>query len=120
MTDQRTQIFVDGNCIVCDIEVAHYKRMAPQKFDIINIATPGFQATSHGLDANDVNRHLHVRTPDGRILIGVDAFCHIWMQLWPYRWLARIVRLPGIYQLACLGYQIFARYRYLLPKRRAV
>lgn len=114
---EKTKIFFDGNCIVCDIEVAHYKRIAPQIFDIVDISAAGFDAAKFGLSPQKVQYHMHVLTPEGSILVGVDAFSHIWSRLDGYGFAAKVVKLPVIYPLAKIAYNIFAKYRHLLPKK---
>ena len=114
---EKTKIFFDGNCIVCDTKIAHYKRIAPDKFDIVDITAPGFDAEKFGLTSEKVQKHMHVMTPKGQILIGVDAFSHIWGRLDGYRFAAKAVNLPLIYSLSKVGYNVFARYRHLLPKK---
>ena len=49
---EKTKIFFDGNCIVCDTEVAHYKRIAPEIFDIVDISAAGFDAAKFGAVQN--------------------------------------------------------------------
>ena len=113
----KTKIFVDGNCIVCDFEVAHYKRMAPELFDIVDISHPSFDAAKFGLTSQAVNKHMHVQTPDGEMLKGVDAFAHIWSRLPRYAVGTKIIKLPGINALAHVGYASFAAIRPWLPKK---
>lgn len=114
----KTQIFVDGNCIVCDMEISHYKRMAPDLFDMVDISAPGFNAGGYQLSHTAVQKHMHLRTPEGEIKIGVDAFAYIWSLLPKYQLAARMIKWPVIYSLAKLCYVIFATVRPLLPKRR--
>lgn len=116
----RTKIFVDGNCIVCDFEISHYKRIAPDLFDIIDISNPAFDAASYGLTAAAVNKHLHVETPPGEIQVGIDAFAHIWSRIPRYRFARHIVGFPGIHALAKLGYAVFVEVRPWLPKKKAL
>jgi len=114
----KTKILVDGNCIVCDHEMRHYLRVAPQTFEAVDIAHPNFDAKQYNLTARDVNLSLHVLATDGRVLKGVDAFIEIWGLIPRYKWLAKLVALPGLYQYAKFCYVIFARgIRPLLPKR---
>ena len=113
----RTQIFVDGNCIVCDMEISHYKKIAPDSFDIVDISNPDFNAKEYGLTTKAVNSKMHVRTPDGEIKIGVEAFAHIWDQIEQYRLPAKLVRNPLVMPFAKIGYTIFANLRPLLPKK---
>jgi predicted DCC family thiol-disulfide oxidoreductase YuxK len=117
MKSSMTKIFVDGNCIVCDLEILHYKRIAPELFEIIDISAPGFDASAHGLTTAAVNKHLHVQTPDGKMLKGVDAFAHIWSRVPRYHFAKTLVGLPGFNSLAHIGYAVFAEIRPWLPKK---
>ena len=117
-TTPKTRIFVDGNCIVCDLEISHYKRVAPAEFELIDISSPSFEAEAHHLTRAAVNKHMHAITPEGEVVKGVDAFAHIWSRIPSYRWGAKAIKLPIVYQLAQLGYVGFATIRPWLPKRK--
>ena len=99
------------------MEISHYKKIAPDLFEIVDISSPTFNATDFGLTPTAVQRHMHIQTPDGKVLLGIDAFSHIWSRIPKYHWAAKIIKWPVIYQLALVGYEIFARSRHLLPKR---
>lgn len=118
MTQAKSKIFVDGNCIVCDFEISHYKKKAPELFEIIDISNPSFDAKIHGLTAEAVNKHMHVQGPDGKIYRGVEAFAHIWSRLPRYQFAAKAIRWPVIHPLANLGYALFAEIRPYLPKKK--
>ncbi len=113
----RSKILVDGNCVVCDLEVSHYKRIAPDLFDIVDISAPGFDSNSFGLQNADVQKHLHVITESGKVVRGVDAFSYIWEQIPRYRFAASLIRLPGISTLSRVGYEAFTVVRPFLPKK---
>ncbi len=84
----------------------------------VDIADPGFDATAHGVDAERVNTHMHVRDEaSGRMLIGVDALFGMWERVSGFRWLAVFARLPVLRQLAEVWYALFAWVRPKLPKR---
>lgn len=100
------------------MEISHYKKIAPDLFDIVDISNPSFDATKFGLTPEAVQRHMHLQTPDGKILIGVKAFAHIWSRIPKYQWASKVIHKPGIYQLALVGYEVFARIRPILPKRQ--
>ena len=114
---ERTKIFVDGNCVVCDFEVSHYKRMAPELFEIVDISDPRFDPSIHGLTSEAVNKHLHVQTPSGEMKIGVDAFSHIWSRIPRYAFARKAIELPGLNAVARGGYAVFAAIRPWLPKK---
>lgn len=114
----KSKILFDGNCIVCDYEISHYKRIAPDQFDIVDISDPAFDAATFGVTSEAVQKHMHVLTPEGRMVKGVDAFAHVWSRIPAYRWGEKVVRFPLVYPLARIGYEIFARNRHLLPKKK--
>lgn len=113
----KSKILVDGNCIVCDWEISHYKRMAPHEFEIVDISDKNFKASAYSLENDAVQKHLHVIDPNGKLHIGVDAFAHIWSRIPRYSWALRAITLPGIYSLAKVGYWGFANLRPFLPKK---
>ncbi len=113
-----SKIFVDGNCIVCDTEISYYKKIAPTLFEIVDISSPTFDATQFGLTSEAVQRHMHLQTTEGDVLAGIDAFAYIWSLIPKYHWAANVIKWPLVYQLSLVGYEIFARSRHLLPKRR--
>lgn len=114
----KTKILVDGNCIVCDVEVAHYKRMAPELFEIVDISAPNFDASEYDLTPQAVNKHLHVISTSGEVKKGVDAFSHIWSLIPRYAPLNKLLKVPLAKPVANFGYEIFAAVRPWLPKRR--
>jgi predicted DCC family thiol-disulfide oxidoreductase YuxK len=116
----KTKILYDGNCVVCDMEISHYKRVAPDLFELVDISAPEFDAQKFNLSRAAVEKDLHVLTPEGKLQVGVDAFAHIWSVIKKYNILATFIKLPGIYSVAKVGYEIFTRVRPYLPKKRPV
>ena len=53
-------------------------------------------------------KKLHVVFADGKKYVGVDAFIYVWQKTNGYEWLAKIVSLPGIKQIAIIAYSIIA------------
>jgi len=114
----KSKILVDGNCIVCDWEISHYKRIAPTEFEIVDISAKSFNAAAFSLENDAVQKHLHVIDPEGKLHIGVDAFSHIWSKIPKYNWASTAINLPGVYSLANIGYWGFAVIRPYLPKKK--
>jgi len=116
--DNKTKIFVDGNCLVCDWEISHYKRIAPELFDLVDISDSDFKASSFGLSLKAVNKDMHVLTPEGELKIGVDAFAHIWSRIPRLQPAEKLISLPVINPMAKFGYKIFTIIRPYLPKKK--
>lgn len=116
------QVFYDGHCVVCSREMDLYKRRNHEnRLIFIDINAPDFVAGLYGRSHAEFMAQLHVRDAAGQYFTGIDAFIKIW-QAFPasrfYRFLAKTVNLPGIRLGADFGYLVFARFRYLLPKKR--
>jgi len=116
-------IYFDGACYLCSAEIEHYRRQVLRggldgKVCFVDIADPQFDAQSHGLDDREVNRVMHVRSADGQLHLGVEAFVEIWRNLPRYEFLSKAVEIPGIRPLLELGYVVFARVRPYLPRRK--
>ena len=109
-----TQIFFDGDCPLCKREIKFYKSIEPpQTFEWRNLWEPGAIHQDSGFNKTDAMKSLHVLDTAGNLHTGVDAFAKIWDQFPKLRWLSLLVKLPVVYQLACVGYAGFARLRLL-------
>lgn len=102
--DLETSVLYNATCPVCNFEIQHYARYAfakglPIRFDDLNS-----DAREHwSLDADTAARRLYV-LHDGKLTSGIPAFLVLWAQMPKYRWLARVVGLPGIRQVASAAY----------------
>lgn len=106
-TEQKTAVLYNASCPVCSYEIDHYaayseKADLPIAFDDLNETDA---LGRWGLDADTAARRLHV-LKNGELLAGIPAFIALWQEMPRYRWLARVVSLPGIYRLACWSYDL--------------
>lgn len=116
-----TAVLFNAECPVCNFEISHYARYAAQnglpiRFDDLN----GAARAAWGLDADTAARRLYV-LHQGRLVSGIPAFLVLWAQMPRYRWLARLVGLPGVRQVATLAYDHVlapAIYRWHLHRQR--
>ncbi|WP_147127363.1 thiol-disulfide oxidoreductase DCC family protein [Shimia ponticola] len=103
MTNE-TKVLFNDECPVCSWEINHYadyarKNGLPIRFDDLNTDA----RDAWGIDADTAARRLYV-LHDGELLSGIPAFIELWRQMPRYKWLARVVALPGLKQLASLAY----------------
>ena len=102
----KTAVLYNANCPVCNFEIGHYASYAgksglPIRFDDLNSDA----RAQWGLDADTAARRLYV-LHDGVLTSGIPAFLVLWRQMPRYRWLARIIGLPGIRQVASAVYDL--------------
>ena len=95
------EVFFDGKCGLCSKEIAYYQSIAPSGvFVWEDIATDASPLAAHQISQADALRYLHVRDAAGNWHIGAAAFLVIWQQLRYWRFLAVLVGLPIIRQIA--------------------
>ncbi len=105
MTEKpKTSVLYNASCPVCNFEMQHYRQYAvqedlPIRFDDLNSEA----RAEWGIDADTAARRLYV-LHEGTLYSGIPAFLVLWAQMPKYRWLGRIVGLPGIRQIAALLY----------------
>jgi predicted DCC family thiol-disulfide oxidoreductase YuxK len=116
---EKTIVFYDGDCIVCDLEMSHYKKqekLGLLKF--VDIHSEEFKQYQHLLTFDVANERMHI-LKEGKKQDGVDAFLVIWSVLPQkrYKILSKIINHKYVRPLADIGYNIFAKYRKYLPKK---
>ena len=119
--EPETSVLFNGNCPVCNFEIRHYARYCrdtglPVRFDDLNSDA----RAAWGIDADTAARRLYV-LHQGQLTSGIPAFLVLWARMPRYRWLARIVGLPGVRQTASAIYDFVlapAIYRWHLRRLR--
>jgi len=99
-----TSVLFNADCPVCNFEIQHYAEYAgakglPIRFDDLNSDA----RAAWGLDADTAARRLYVMH-EGNLTSGIPAFLVLWAQMPRYRWLAKVVGLPGIRHIASAAY----------------
>jgi predicted DCC family thiol-disulfide oxidoreductase YuxK len=118
----RIEVFHDGDCPVCRLEIAFYRRVDRTAriawTDIVQLAD---HELPRGRTRADLLGRFHVRelgaARDSDWHVGVDAFARIWRELPGFRLFHWIFAVPGIRQLSQIAYLGFIRWQ---ARRRAL
>jgi len=116
---EQIEILYNGRCPICSAEIAQYRKQAeradvPVAFVDLHDAT----LSDWGLSAEQATRRFHARK-EGQIISGFPAFLILWAELPRMRWVARVMSLPGLHQIADFGYNyVAAPLLYWLHRRR--
>ena len=114
LTDQAggLTIFYDGACPLCSAEIGVYRNCSgADKVAFVDVSAHGPVLLAPGLDKTVALNRLHVRLADGTLASGAAAFGHLWLALPAWRWLGRIVLLPGMLQATEAVYRVFLVFR---------
>jgi uncharacterized protein (TIGR01777 family) len=107
LRDGDSDIYFNGECPLCNAEMRHYAsacaEVRPELHFIDSAQRPDALARC-GLRREHLQRRVYIRHTDGRILSGMPALIALWSAIPKYQWLARLMRLPLLRQLATVLY----------------
>ncbi len=100
----QTRVLYNAECPICDAEICHYRSYTdvhdlPVIYDDLNSDA----LADWDIQADDAAKRLHVMA-DGHLYIGIPAFIVLWNEMPRFRWLAKLIGLPGVRQLSCWTY----------------
>ena len=110
MTDQTggVTVFYDGSCPLCTAEIGIYRHCAgAETVAFIDVSMNETGTIGTGLDKATALKRFHVRDADGTLVSGAEGFGRLWLSLPGWRWLGRIVLLPGVLQVTEAVYSGF-------------
>ena len=101
-----TKVLYNAECPVCRFEIDHYRSYAQKsdlaiRFDDLNSDA----LTAWNITSDQAARRLYV-AHEGQLYSGIPAFIVLWQEMPRYRFLARIVSLPGLHWCACKAYDL--------------
>ena len=107
----KPEVFYNNQCSVCKLEIDHYKK-SNIPFKWIDIHSLKNKNNDLNISLKTLARRLHVKENE-KIYVGVDAFVIIWSKIPKYRILAKLIKLPFIYQISLIFYEIIAFFLYI-------
>jgi len=117
MDSSELVLYFDGRCPLCAAQIRRLgARDTRQRLAFVDIAGPGFDPSPLGVDLPALNRELHARLPDGRMLTGVESILAA-HALTGRRWLVRLLRVPVVRSALAPLYRRFARNRHAVSRR---
>ena len=110
-------IFFDGECPICRREINLMKILdRKDRLRFIDFSKTSYHAREQGLNPCDLERVIHARWSDGRIITGVEVFREMWEGV-GFTFLARMSRLPFMNGILVRAYSWFAKNRLRLTGR---
>ena len=104
-------VLYDGACPLCRREISVYRGLQPNTplcfADVSDTSLP----LPHGTTRNQLMARFHVRSSDGQMFSGAQAFLLLWAALPGWRWLALLGRVPGAAWAMERVYRLFLRLR---------
>jgi predicted DCC family thiol-disulfide oxidoreductase YuxK len=118
----KTRVYYNSACPVCNAGIEAERRRLEadgrRPVEWIDVHTHPEAVCEVGASLEAVRERLYVRDAAGRLAIGADAIAALCAETPGQRWLARLLRLPGISALARGSYNLFARGLYRWNRAR--
>jgi predicted DCC family thiol-disulfide oxidoreductase YuxK len=109
-------LYFDGACPFCLKSMRQLRAWdAAGKLAFVDIAGPGFDPSPLGVDMAALNREVHGRTDDGKVLVGIDTMLAAYT-LAGRGWLVWPLRVRPLRPALAGCYRWFARHRYQMSK----
>ena len=105
-SEKTPKVYFNNSCSVCRMEINHYKKFN-EKLGWIDVTNNKEAQIETAKSSAELIRRLHVEQ-DGKIYQGIDAFLIVWSRLPKYRWLYKLVKIPGIYHASYIAYECLA------------
>ena len=111
------KVYYNKSCNICKAEINLYKKQNIKEIEWVDITNN--IAAEKETSKNDKNllRRLHV-IDNGKVFVGAEAFLLVWKKIPKYRFLYNFFRLPVIFSIFKLGYEIIAYFLYLKNKNQ--
>ena len=111
------KVYFNNSCKICKAEIDLYKKQKIQEIDWIDITDNSSAEKEISRTDKELLRRLHVKDGE-KVLQGAEAFLVVWKKIPKYRFLYNFFKLPIIFSLFSIVYEIVAFFLYLKNKKQ--
>jgi predicted DCC family thiol-disulfide oxidoreductase YuxK len=113
----RLVVLFDGTCRFCTREAKRLRGLGGDQVELRSFQDDGVLDAFPGITHEAAMQRIHAVTPEGRVYAGAEAIARILTIVPAWGWIGFGYYVPGVRQLAELGYRLVAKYRYRLLGR---
>jgi predicted DCC family thiol-disulfide oxidoreductase YuxK len=111
------EVFYDGGCPLCRREMKWLEKKDSKGLILFtDINDPDFDKSAVGKSHDELMAEIHGRTPDGKLVTGVEVFRNLYRTI-GFRLPVAVSRWPLVRSILDIAYSIFARYRLRITRR---
>jgi len=111
------KVYFNNSCKICKAEIDLYKKENIKEIDWVDITDNDLAEIETSRNNKELLRRLHVKE-EGKVLQGADAFLVLWKKIPKYKFLYRFFKIPIIFNLFSIGYEIVSYFLYLKNKKQ--
>ena len=111
------KVYFNNSCKICKAEIDIYKKQKIQEIDWVDI-TNNISAEKETLKSDkELLRRLHVKDNE-KVFEGAEAFLLLWKRMPKYKFLYNFFKLPIVFNIFSIIYEIVAFFLYLKNKKQ--
>ena len=111
------KVYYNESCSICRAEINLYKKQNIREIEWVDITNNVVAEKETSKNNKTLLRRLHVEE-DGKIFGGAKAFLLVWKKIPKYKFLYQFFKLPIIFQIFSISYEIIAYFLYLKNKKQ--
>ena len=111
------KVYFNNSCKICKAEIDLYKKEKIQEIDWIDITNNSLAEKETSKNSKELLRRLHVKEGE-KVTQGAKAFLILWKRMPKYKFLYNFFKLPIIFNLFSLFYEVIAFFLYLKNKKQ--
>ncbi len=105
---EKDTLYYDGACPLCSAEIGKLERLSKGRIELVDIHA--LEPGACEIDRDQLLSRLHLKTADGRWIIGLSANVRAWRHT-PLRHLWRMLEWPLIRPFSHRAYEFWLRRR---------
>jgi predicted DCC family thiol-disulfide oxidoreductase YuxK len=109
------KVYYNESCSICRAEINLYKKQNIKEINWIDITNNVVAEKDTSKDSKSLLRRVPVEK-DGQVFEGADAFLLVWKKIPKYKFLYTFFKMPIIFSLFSIFYEIIAFFLYLKNK----
>jgi predicted DCC family thiol-disulfide oxidoreductase YuxK len=111
------KVYYNESCSICRAEINLYKKQNIKEIEWVDITNNMVAEKSTKKNDKALLRRLHVEE-DGEIFDGAKAFLLLWKKIPKYKILYTFFKLPIVFNIFSLIYELVAYFLYLKNKKQ--
>ena len=113
------KVFYNESCSICRTEINLYKKQNIKEIEWVDINQNKYAEKETLQNNKALLRRLHVKE-DNEIVGGAKAFLLLWKKIPKYKFLYYFFKMPIIFHLFSISYEIIAYFLYLKNKKQLI
>ena len=111
------KVYFNNSCKICRAEINLYKKENIKEINWVDITNNPLAKNETSKTDKELLRRLHVKDGE-KVLQGAEAFLIVWKKIPKYRFLYNFFKLPIIFSLFSIVYEVIAFFLYIKNRKQ--